>query len=233
MSSMGGQAFQEMKRKQPVERSRRINRYVSCVTTALTNSLSESPHARGRLPASWEIVVFRDASANAFALPGGKMGVHTGLLKVAKTPDQLAAVMGHEIGHVLARHGNERVSQSLIVQLGMKTAEVSLKNKESRGAILAAFGIGSTLGTLKFSRRHESESDEIGQDLMARAGFDPRESIELWKNMARASKGSPPEFLSTHPSHSSRVQQLQSQLRQTLPLYEQAKQAGRNPNCKL
>lgn len=136
--------------------------------------------------ASWEVVVFRDNSANAFALPGGKIGVHTGMLKVATSADQLAAVLGHEVGHVIARHGAERVSQAMAAQAGLLVTDLLLETNRNRGTIMAALGLGAQFGViLPHGRKQESESDDIGQQLMAMAGFDPRESVQLWRNMQK------------------------------------------------
>ena len=189
-----------------------------------------------KIPSRWELQVFEDDSANAFALPGGKIGVHTGLLRVARTPGQLAAVLGHEVGHVLARHSNERVSQQLGAQLGLLTAgsligAISQTGSPDQQLIYQALGVGTQLGLLKFSRLQESEADGIGLELMAQAGFDPRESIELWKNMEHASQGQPPEFLSTHPSHGTRIADLSAGMPEAQQSWKRATSAGRQPRC--
>ena len=227
MNTMGAQAFDEMKSKTPRETNSRINAYVQCISDAVTRQAAswiEVP--------KWEVVVFRDPSANAFALPGGKIGVHTGILPVAKTQDQLAAIMGHEVGHVIARHGNERVSQALAVQSGLLIGQAVAGKDEKGQVILAALGLGAQFGILMpYGRQQESESDLIGLELMAKAGFDPRQSVELWRNMAAASGGQPPEFLSTHPSHETRIQGLQGAMNAALGHFQAARAAGRNPAC--
>ena len=228
MEQMGYQAFSDMKKKLPIEREAKVNSYVQCISQSILR------HTRENIPVkNWEVVVFRDPSANAFALPGGKIGVHTGLLKVAQTADQLAAVIGHEIGHVWARHGSERVSQSTALQSGLALTDALLdKNNSSRGLLLAGLGLGSQFGVLlPFSRKHESEADEIGLLLMAKAGFDPRSSIELWQNMARAGGGAPPEILSTHPSNQSRISGLQKNMPQAMQIFNQATASGVSPGC--
>lgn len=205
MEEMGSQAFSEMKTKIPVEKGERENQYVKCVANAITNAL---PDRR-----SWEVVVFRDDSANAFALPGGKIGVHSGLLKVAKNQDQLATVIGHEIAHVLAEHSKERVSEQLAAQGGLSILGAVLGNREDprHALLMGALGLGAQFGVLlPHSRRQESEADIIGLEFMAKAGFDPAQSVELWKNMAATGGGQPPEFLSTHPSHETRIADLQA-----------------------
>jgi predicted Zn-dependent protease len=227
LAQMGATAFQEIQQKVPVEENPAINRYVECVADAITSQLEESRE--------WEVRVFDDPSANAFALPGGKIGVHTGLLKVAETPDQLAAVIGHEIGHVLADHSNERVSTAFATNAGLQIASALAGGADSQQGqlLMAALGLGAQFGVLlPFSRTQESESDEIGLELMAKAGFDPRASIALWENMREAGDGQPPEFLSTHPSHGTRINDLREGMDEAMKYYQQARASGRTPNCR-
>lgn len=228
MDQMGGESFEQLKAKTPQSSDARVNRYVGCVAQAITATLGPGERE------GWEVVVFSDDSANAFALPGKKIGVHTGLLVVAKNQDQLAAVMGHEIGHVLAGHANERISAATGTNLGLQIASIFLgggKTPENR-AILQGLGLGAQFGiALPFSRSHESESDILGLDMMATAGFDPRESVQLWRNMARAGGGQPPEWMSTHPSHDTRIAQLEEHIPHALQLREVAIAAGRRPDC--
>lgn len=231
MSTMGIQAFNQMKTSIPQEKDPAMNRYVKCISKELLKALPLESHFT---PDGWELVVFQDKSANAFALPGKKIGVHTGLLDVAVTPGQLAAVIGHEIGHVIAEHGNERVSQAFIAQGGL--AVVSSLLNEKQGAqyqmLMAAIGIGAQVGyLLPHSRTQESEADIIGLRLMARAGFDPEESIHLWENMGKASGAGSPEFLSTHPSHGTRIHRLRASLRDVAPLYQTKIKQETPPNC--
>lgn len=229
MAQMGVTAYSEMKGQLPVERDTGTNAYVRCVAGAITGALGS-----GGSSAQWEVTVFRDDSANAFALPGGKIGVHTGLLKVAKDQDQLAAVIGHEVAHVLARHANERVSTNAVAQTGLQAAQILAgANTPAKQQLFGLLGVGTQVGVLlPFSRAQEREADLLGLDLMARAGFDPRASVPLWQNMASAGGGRGPEFLSTHPSHGTRISALQARLPQALPVYEQAQAAGRRPACR-
>ena len=183
----------------------------------------------------WEVVVFDEPSANAFALPGGYIGVHTGLLDVAQNQDQLATVLGHEVGHVIAEHSNERVSQSQLLQTGMQLGAVALDMSEVsyRNEIMQALGLGAQFGVvLPFSRTHESEADEIGLELMAKAGFEPQQSVALWQNMAKQGGARQPEFLSTHPAPSSRITQLQKQMTNAQSLYSSAQKQGKRPQCR-
>lgn len=229
MTELGVASYLEMKKTQTIEKSPQDNRYVSCVADALINELDGKWRNQ-----AWEVTVFKDDSANAFALPGGKIGVHTGLFKTAQNQHQLAAVMGHEVGHVLAQHGNERVSTNLAAQTGLQLTTVLLGGSSERKSLtMAALGIGAQVGILlPFSRKHESEADDIGLNLMAKAGFDPRESVQLWENMGKLGGDKPPEFLSTHPSGKSRIRDLTAAMPTAMALYQDAQRAGKRPRCK-
>lgn len=227
MSTMGVQAFDQMKSEQQIHRGGSKNRYVSCVADAITSVL---PPAQQQ---GWEVVVFEDDSANAFALPGGKIGVHTGLLNVTASAAQLAAVIGHEVGHVIASHSNERMSVQFVSQTGSQLVGAIAQNHPQSNAIMGALGLGMQFGVLMpYGRTQETESDHIGVELMSKAGFDPREAIQLWYNMSRTSGGEqPPEFLSTHPSHETRIRDLEALMAKYEPVYQQARASGRRPNC--
>lgn len=230
MVVMGVQSFNEIQDNTPREKDPAINAYVQCVADAITRL----PEVR-KQSADWQVVVFDDKTVNAFALPGGKIGVYKGLLSVAQSQAQLAAVLGHEVGHVLARHGNERVSQQFAVSesLAVLDAWMAAGNTANRESAMALLGLGTQVGVLlPFSRVQESEADTIGQDLMARAGFDPRESVTLWQNMSKAGGGQPPEFLSTHPAHKTRIKDLQTGMERAVATYQQAQTAGNRPACK-
>lgn len=229
MATMGIQAFTQMKEETPKVRDPAINNYVQCVADAITRL----PEVR-KESSNWEVVVFDEKTVNAFALPGGKIGVYKGLLSVAVNQNQLAAVMGHEVGHVLARHGNERVSQNLAVSQSLALIDnwMASQNSEYRDTAMTALGLGTQVGVLlPFSRLHESEADEIGLDLMAQAGFNPRESVTLWQNMSKAGGKTPAEFLSTHPSHKTRIKDLNANMKRALSYYNKARASGKQPNC--
>ena len=232
MNQLGLQSFEQIKKETPIETDPRINAYVKCVAIPITQA------AKGRTPVDhWEIVVFKDNTANAFALPGGKIGVNTGILPVAKTDAQLATVLGHEVGHVVARHGAERTSQgelASIVQNGAQVAVGGLSSTEQAG-VMAALGAGTQYGVLlPFSRVQESEADLIGLDLMSAAGFDLNQSVELWKNMTLMSGGKQPsEWMSDHPSDERRMKALAENIPKYLPQYQAARAADRNPHCIL
>lgn len=161
----------------------------------------------------WEVAVIESEQANAFCLPGGKMAVYTGILPIAQNDDALAAIMGHEIAHAVLRHGAERMAQQKLVQIGAVAAGMSTSDMDprQRQLLMAAIGVGTQYGLmLPFSRNHESEADYVGLMLASAACFDPVESIGLWRRMGANSAGkAPPEFMSTHPSSDTRIQQLQ------------------------
>jgi predicted Zn-dependent protease len=228
MSQMGAAAFTEISKQTPPSRDALENAMVTCVAKAITQALS-GPNASTR----WEIRVFDDDSPNAFALPGGKIGVNTGLLKVARTQGQLAAVIGHEVAHVTEGHANERVSSEFAAQSALQLlSAVADTSNPVHGQMIGLLGAGVQVGVLlPYGRKHESEADLLGLDLMAKAGFDPNESVALWLNMSKAGGGQPPEFLSTHPSHSSRIYALRRRIPSAMSLYENAKASGRNPRC--
>jgi predicted Zn-dependent protease len=224
INQMGLQAFTTIKKETKVDRSTVTNRYVQCVAQAITREVG----------GNWEVVVFNDSDANAFALPGGKIGVYTGMLKVAENQDQLATVIGHEVAHVLARHSNERISQKFAVEQGLSLINAIASPQSGTGqTLMGLLGVGAQYGVLMpYSRIQESEADILGLDLMAKAGFDPRESTRLWVNMARAGGGQPPEFLSTHPSHSTRISELNAHMPVALQLQSRARQQGKRPDCR-
>jgi len=160
-------------------------------------------------------------TVNAFALPGGKVGVYTGLLNLAATDDELAFVMGHEIAHVTSRHSAQRATAMVGATVGALAAEMLTRNSEHRDLILAAYGVGAAGGTLAYSRSHESEADYIGLRFTSYAGYDPRASVTFWQKMAaQGGKGKMPELLSTHPSDERRIANLQAQIPEVLPIYE-------------
>ncbi len=230
MTQMGVASFQKMKTSTKVSTDKAAQRYVKCVANAIVAQLPEKWRQQ-----PWEVVVFDDDSANAFALPGGKIGVHTGLLKVATNQDQLATVIGHEVAHVLSRHGAERVSQNMGLQVAMSAAQSisqnSISDPSQQRALMSALGLGAQFGVLlPFSRGHETEADLYGLDLMAKAGFDPRASVQLWKNMSAASEGQRPiEFMSTHPDPENRIARLRERMNDAMQL---SARSGKHPKCR-
>lgn len=226
MSQMGVAAFTDLKSKGKVTKELATNRYVKCVANAIAAVL---PGADGT---GWEVVVFADDSPNAFALPGRKIGVHTGLLKIADDQNQLASVIGHEIGHVLSQHGNERMSIQFASTTGQQLVGAMVGEGQQKSELMAALGLGGKyLVKLPYSRTHESEADLIGLGLMAKAGFNPNASVQMWHNMSKVSKGEPAEFISTHPSNKKRIENLTANMPEAIATYKLAQQGGKTPSC--
>ncbi|MGI1943381.1 M48 family metallopeptidase [Shewanella glacialipiscicola] len=224
MQQMGDASFEEMKKQQKVSSNTKLTQYVNCVANRVTAVLPDQTQR-------WDVVLFDSEQVNAFALPGGHIGVYTGLLKVANGPDQLATVLGHEVAHVLAQHGNEQVSRGQLTGVGMQIADAALgvSGVANRDLYMSALGLGAQVGViLPFGRAQESEADIMGLELMARAGFDPAQSVQLWQNMSKVGGSQGPELLSTHPSNSNRIEQLQQLQAQMQPLYATAKAQVKN-----
>ncbi|GIV27479.1 MAG: peptidase M48 [Bacteroidia bacterium] len=169
----------------------------------------------------WEFNVVDDKIVNAWCMPGGKVVVYTGILPVTQDDAGLAVVMGHEISHALAKHGNERMSQAMLAQFGQVTLAVALSQKpqETRNLFLAAYGVGSGLSLLKYSRNQEAEADKMGLIFMAMAGYNPELAIDFWKRMASLGGQKPPEILSTHPSDETRIKLIQEFLPEAKKYY--------------
>ena len=160
---------------------------------------------------SWEFNLVEENTVNAWCMPGGKVVVYSGLLPVTQNEDALAVVMGHEIAHALANHGNERMSQGLLTEMGGIALSVALSSRpeQTRDLFLSAYGVSAALGVLlPYSRLHESEADEIGLILMAIAGYNPEEAVPFWQRMEKSGGARPPEFLSTHPNPQNRAEKL-------------------------
>jgi len=229
LNSMGAEAFAQIKQEEKVSSDAELNQYAQCIADAIIEVLpQEYSHIE------WEVVVFESATINAFALPGGYIGFYTGILKLAENEHQVAAVMGHEIGHVMADHSSERLSTNLLISAGLLAADIATSDRSAgqRAMIMAGLGITSQLAVaLPYSRRHESEADEIGLDLMARSGFQPDQAPRLWELMAQAGGGGTPELLSTHPSPDSRIRDLTNQIPNVMPYFEERARQGRLTRC--
>lgn len=180
----------------------------------------------------WEFNLIEDEKVvNAWCMPGGKVAVYTGILKFTRNEQGLAVVLGHEIAHAIAGHGNERMSQALLVNLGGMALSAALRTKpeETRKLYGALFGIGAALGfTLPYSRLQEAEADRIGLVLMAMAGYDPRAAIGFWERMKKGKGARLPQFLSTHPAPSARIAELKRYISEAMPYYERSKRRGAN-----
>lgn len=236
---MGAQAYSGVKsdpKMKPSTDPREIEP-VKRVTARIIEAAKRSKYSEIANQFDWEVTVIKDdKTMNAFALPGGKIAVYTGIFPVAKTEAGLAAVMGHEVVHALARHGGERMSQNTLAQTTLQAIGFALgvsgANPVLSQAGMAALGVGAQVGVLlPFSRKHESEADYVGVLLAADAGYDPREAIQLWQRMGEMSGGkSPSEFMSTHPSHETRIQQLEEWMAEAMPIYQSKPPA---PNHEL
>lgn len=227
----GDQSFQQIRKQTPVDQDPAANAYAGCIVHALSVATG-APRGGG----DWVVTVFKDdKTVNAFALPGGHVSVYTGIFSVAKTPGELAAVLGHEMGHVQAGHGAERISDQEAASVGVDLAALlaGIDQSSTQGqATMAALGAGATVGVLlPYSRAQESEADKLGTQYMAEAGWDPHEALELWRNMMNSSQGAPPALLSDHPADASRLQDLQAQLPDDMQRYQQAQRQGRHPDC--
>lgn len=226
---MGAQAYDQVKSDPKLKASqdpREIDP-VKRVAARIVEAAKRSKYAEMAKQFQWEVTVIKDdKTANAFALPGGKMAVYTGIFPMAKTEAGLAAVMGHEVVHALARHGAERMSQGQLTNMGLQalgTAAGVGSGSQAIGQLtMAALGAGAQVGVLlPFSRKHESEADYIGILLAADAGYDPREAVALWERMAQNSGGgAPSEFMSTHPSNETRIEQLKKWMPEAMALYQ-------------
>jgi predicted Zn-dependent protease len=216
---LGLQTYEQILKKSKVSTDPQLNALVTRVGSRIAAATE-----RRDLP--WEYRVIEDNQANAFALPGGKIAVYTGILPITRDDAGLAAVLGHEVAHVTARHGGERISQQTLAQIGVSAAGllagVALGDPGASQLAAAALGVGAQYGVLlPFSRAQESEADHIGLIYMAKAGYDPRAARDLWIRMADAAKSGqrPPEFLSTHPSEETRITQIEQWLPEALKYY--------------
>lgn len=229
LNQLGAEAFEQYKAQQPLSTNAQQNAYVRCVVGAVVRELPSS--AQG----GWDVALFNNDSPNAFALPGGKVGLYTGIFKVARNQDQLAAVVAHEVGHVVARHHDERITRQQGAQAGLGVLGALVGSQYGSNAAQATQQLGGaavqTAFLLPNNRVQETEADVVGQQLMAAAGFDPREAVALWQNMISAGGSQGPEWLSTHPNPQARISELNARAADLVPVYEQARASGKRPNC--
>ena len=226
---LGARAYSQVKNDPKLRQSQdpREIEPVKRVAARIVEAAKRSKYAEMAQQFQWEVTIIKDdKTANAFALPGGKMAVYTGIFPMAKTEAGLAAVMGHEVVHALARHGAERMSQGQLTNAGLQVIGAAAGAAGGGGMLgqsaMAALGVGAQVGVLlPFSRKHESEADYVGILLAADAGYDPRESIALWERMGQMSGGdAPSEFMSTHPSHETRITQLKKWMPEAMAIYQ-------------
>ncbi len=233
MQQMSSNAYNEVLSDPKVKISKdpREIEPVKRVAARIIEAAKRSRYAEAAKKFKWEVSVIKDdKTKNAWAMPGGKIAVYTGIFPMAKTESGLAAIMGHEVIHALAQHGGERMSHGMLSQFGQAGAAVALAvlgvNPQVNQLAMQAVGMGSQVfGILPFSRKHESEADYVGVLLAADAGYDPREAIKIWQRMAQASEGAPPEFLSTHPAHGTRIKDLQGWMPEAMAIYQSAQKA--------
>ncbi|MGO4701373.1 M48 family metallopeptidase [Dyella sp. 2RAB6] len=232
MSKMGLAAFNDMRTKGKFADAPKERAYATCVANALVAVLPAPWNTQ-----QWEVQIIDDNTPNAFALPGGRIGVNRGMFKVASNQDLLAVVLGHELSHVVSRHGAERMSDNIAAQVAVVAGTAYAATRGTNvGYAAAALGVGAEVGLLlPFSRMQESEADTLGQRYMAQAGFDPRSAATLWERMAAQGPAGPkqPAFLSTHPASYNRQQSLTKQADLLMPVFEQARTSGHKPNCAM
>ena len=232
LAQEGARQMSIIRAESPLVQDRATIDFVACVADAIVGTLEGKDAAM-----YWELAVVNQPDINAFVMPGGKIVVKAGILSVTQNQDQLAAVIGHEVAHVTAHHANERASRGELTNYGVEVLAYIIGgtgyyDQNRRAGTYQALSTASTLGMSNpFSRMQESEADVIGLEYMAKAGFDPRESVELWKNMNSKAESKIPEFMSTHPSGDTRIESLIDEYPTALALYNEAKTAGREPNC--
>jgi predicted Zn-dependent protease len=200
-----------------------VQRVGSRIQKAVTTYLERNGQADLLNDYQWEFNLVKDKQVNAFCMPGGKVVVFTGILSITENESGLATVMGHEIGHAIARHGNERMSQGLVAQLGGVAlgAALSSRPQETRELFMAAYGLGAQVGVLlPYGRLQETEADHLGLIFMAMAGYDPHQAVNFWQRMeSQKDQATPPEFLSTHPSHATRIADIKNYLPTAMAYY--------------
>jgi predicted Zn-dependent protease len=223
-TALGVQAYREVLQKEPVTRDPRLTEPVQRIARRVETA-ADRPDLR------WEVnVIKEDKTVNAFALPGGKIGVYTGIFPIAQTEAGLAIIMGHELGHVIARHGAERMSQQMGAQLLGTALAIGFQTSPYANTIMAAYGLGAQVGVLlPYSRLQESEADRIGLVLAAKAGYDAQAAVGVWQRMAKLGGRRPPPFLSTHPTPESRIEDIKKFLPQAMAQFRPQDDDGDAP----
>jgi len=222
------QVLSESKVIKGTAQAQTVERVGRKIAAAVERYLTQKGHADMVKDFKWEFALIDENVANAWCMPGGKVAFYTGILGICQDEAGIAVVMGHEIAHAVASHGSERMSQGLIQQMGGVALQVAIKDQpeKTQSLYMTAYGIGSQYGAmLPFSRLHESEADKMGLVFMGMAGYDPREAPKFWERMAAQSGGNqPPEFMSTHPSHSTRIKDLNANMGEAMKYYLQTQQ---------
>lgn len=227
MVAMGFSNYSEYKKEASISTRKTEENMVKKVGADISGAVQkyfEENNLSDRLQGyEWEFNLFADETPNAWAMPGGKIAIYEGILPLTKNADGMAVVIGHEIAHIVARHGNERMSHQLVVQLGgvALNEAISEKPEQTRGIFNSAYGLGAQFGgLLPFSREHEKEADKLGLIFMAMAGYNPSSAIEFWERMSAAGGDAPPEFMSTHPSDKSRISAMKASLPEAMKYYQ-------------
>jgi metalloendopeptidase OMA1, mitochondrial len=221
LNEQSASIFTQMKQEMPVSKDAAASARVKRIGERIAKVVEEE------MPGvQWEFVLFDDPAINAFALPGGQVGIYKGLLDLSESDDEVAIVIGHEIAHVTLEHGNQRMSAEVLRGLGGVALAYGTRNRNEQEQMMwmAAYGLGSQVGfMLPYSRNHEYEADRIGMIYAAKAGYDPRAAVSFWEKMGAASQGGAvPEFLSTHPGYGNRIQRLQANMLTALQFYDSA-----------
>jgi len=228
INSMSSQAYQGFLAEHKLSKNQQHTRMVKDLGTNIQKAVEQycaQNYMYDRIRGyRWEFKLVDDPNVNAWAMPGGKVVVYSGMIPVAQDEEGLAVVIGHEIAHVFARHGSERMSQGLLVNFGGIALSKALKTQpeKTRELFMQAYGTGTQLGyLLPYSRTHENEADHLGLLFMAMAGYNPEEAVDFWQRMAEKSKGAqPPEFLSTHPAHETRIRNIKNYLPEAMQYFQ-------------
>lgn len=204
------------------QRTQMVQRVGGKIANAVTAFLKNEGQSKRIEGYKWEYNLVNDPAVNAWCMPGGKVVVYTGILPVTEDETGLAVVMGHEIAHAVARHGNERMSQQLLIAMGGISLDIAMREKpeQTRNIFLMSYGVGSTLGSLAYSRTHETEADKMGLIFMAMAGYDPAKAIDFWQRMSKQGSAKVPQFLSTHPNSENRAETLKQFLPEAMKYYK-------------
>ena len=225
--NMGSSSYRQILQQTPPSNAANVNtvmvkimgQKMSMAVAKYLKSKKQSSRIEGF---KWEFNLVKSKEVNAFCLPGGKVIINEGILAVTQTEAALAVVMGHEIAHAIARHGNERMSQGLLVATGGLALQIALSQNpsETNDLFLQSYGLGTQMGILKYSRTHESEADKIGLIFCAMAGYNPQEAIGFWERMSKIGGAKPPQILSTHPSDNTRIKDLKAFMPKALKYYK-------------
>jgi predicted Zn-dependent protease len=230
LQAQAAQVYKEQMKKGKLSTNRVQNKIIN---RAARRVIDQAKRLYGDLCSdfNWEVNILESKDANAFAMPGGKIAVYTGILPVCENEAALAAVLGHEVAHALLSHGNERMSQAKLTSAGLAVAQAvthsTVEDDTTKKIAMTALGLGAQFGVLlPYSRLHESEADTMGLRISAAAGYDPAEAPKLWKRMKEKSGGAPMEFMSTHPSHDRRINDLKQMQKEVAPIYASSPKYG-------